>query len=102
MGYLIASLRGTRETHALQVALEGERARRLKPNCEKESERIAALEQAETRLRGTFDSLAGESLRANSEMFLRLARETLRRDQARCRRLRSRNAKQRSRSWSSH
>lgn len=35
----------------------------------------------ERQLRATFDSLAGESLRANSEMFLRLARESLSRDQ---------------------
>jgi DNA recombination protein RmuC len=34
------------------------------------------------RLRASFDSLAGETLRANSELFLRLARESLGRDQA--------------------
>jgi DNA recombination protein RmuC len=80
LGFLVASLRGTREKHALQVALESERIRR-ESDAKKESERIAALEQAEARLRGTFDTLAGESLRANSEMFLRLAREAMSRDQ---------------------
>src|SRR6185437_2704143 len=39
-------------------------------------------EQSETRLRASFDSLAGETLRANSELFLKLAREALGRDQA--------------------
>ncbi|HJS89446.1 MAG TPA: DNA recombination protein RmuC [Steroidobacteraceae bacterium] len=39
-------------------------------------------EQSEARLRASFDSLAGETLRANSELFLRLAREALGRDQA--------------------
>jgi DNA recombination protein RmuC len=36
---------------------------------------------SEARLRASFDSLAGETLRANSELFLRLAREALGRDQ---------------------
>src|SRR5207253_3149838 len=40
------------------------------------------LEESETRLRAAFDSLAGETLRTNSELFLRLAREALGRDQA--------------------
>ena len=40
--------------------------------------RNAELEDA--RLRATFDSVAGESLRANSEIFLQLARESLSRE----------------------
>jgi DNA recombination protein RmuC len=79
VGYLIASLRGGRQNHALQIALESERVRR-EAETKQESERIATLEKAEERLRGAFDTLAGESLRANSEMFLRLARETFSRD----------------------
>jgi DNA recombination protein RmuC len=39
-------------------------------------------QQTDARLRASFDSLAGETLRANSELFLRLARESLGRDQA--------------------
>lgn len=39
-------------------------------------------DKSEARLRASFDSLAGETLRANSELFLRLAREALGRDQA--------------------
>lgn len=38
-------------------------------------------EQDESRLRSAFDSVATESLRANSELFLQLARETLGREQ---------------------
>jgi DNA recombination protein RmuC len=79
LGYLVASLRAGRAQHALQ-ALESERVRR-EAETRQESERIAELEQSEARLRAAFDSLASESLRANSEMFLRLAREALSRDQ---------------------
>jgi DNA recombination protein RmuC len=39
------------------------------------------LAETEERLRTTFDSLAAQSLRNNSEMFLRMARESLGRDQ---------------------
>ena len=39
-------------------------------------------EQDESRLRSAFDSVASESLRANSEIFLQLARESLSREQA--------------------
>jgi len=39
------------------------------------------IAQADARLRAVFDSVAGETLRANSEVFLRMARETLSREQ---------------------
>jgi DNA recombination protein RmuC len=80
LGFLIATVRASGEKQALKIALESERVRR-EAEARSESERIASLEQAEARLRGAFDTLAGESLRANSEMFLRLARETMSRDQ---------------------
>jgi len=80
VGFLIASLRAGREKHSLQIALEGERIRR-ETESKTESERIVLLEQSEARLRAAFDMLAAESLKANSEMFLRLAREALSRDQ---------------------
>ena len=80
LGFLIATVRASGEKQALKISLESERARR-EAEAKSESDRIAALEQAESRLRGAFDTLAGESLRANSEMFLRLARETMSRDQ---------------------
>jgi DNA recombination protein RmuC len=80
LGFLVATVRASGEKQALKIALESERVRR-EAEAKSESERIASLEQAEARLRGAFDTLAGESLRANSEMFLRLARETMSRDQ---------------------
>jgi DNA recombination protein RmuC len=80
LGYVFASLKASRETHALQLQLEGERIRRESDTAQT-NERIALFEQTEARLRAAFDSLAGDSLRANSEMFLRLAKESLGRDQ---------------------
>jgi DNA recombination protein RmuC len=80
LGYFIASWRASRETHALQIQLEGERIRRESETAQT-NERVALLEQTEAKLRAAFDSLASESLRANSEMFLRLAKESLSRDQ---------------------
>ncbi|MEJ0039819.1 MAG: DNA recombination protein RmuC [Gammaproteobacteria bacterium] len=79
LGYLIATLRASGEKQTLRIELEGERVRR-ETEVRSESERVAALEQSEARLRVAFDTLAGESLRANSETFLRLARETMNRD----------------------
>lgn len=38
------------------------------------------LAQSDARMRATFDSVAAESLRANSELFLRMAREALSRE----------------------
>ena len=38
------------------------------------------LAQSDARLRAAFDSVAGETLRANSEVFLRMAREALSRE----------------------
>ena len=38
------------------------------------------LERSDARLRAAFDSVAGETLRANSEVFLRMAREALSRE----------------------
>jgi len=69
VGYVIAHLALSGRVHAVRLELEGERARRV------------AEADSEARLRATFDSLAGESLRANNEMFLNLARETLGREQ---------------------
>ena len=80
LGYVFASLKASRETHGLQLQLEGERIRRESETAQAH-ERIALVEQTEARLRAAFDSLAGDSLRANSEMFLRLAKESLSRDQ---------------------
>lgn len=80
VGYLAAHLRAARRLQQLHVELATTRVR-LEAENRQESERIALLEQSEARLRSAFDSLAGETLRANSEMFLRLAREAFGRDQ---------------------
>jgi DNA recombination protein RmuC len=81
LGFLLGQLRALRRIEALRVELEAARVR-LEAGARQEADRIAYLEQSEARLRASFDSLAGETLRANSELFLRLAREALGRDQA--------------------
>jgi DNA recombination protein RmuC len=64
----------------LRVELESARVR-LESETRQEAERIALLEHSEERLRSTFDSLAGQTLRANSETFLRMSKEVLAHDQ---------------------
>ncbi|HET9108985.1 MAG TPA: DNA recombination protein RmuC [Steroidobacteraceae bacterium] len=81
LGFLLGQLNAMRRIGALRVDLEAARVR-LEAGARQEAERVALLEQSEARLRASFDSLAGETLRANSELFLRLAREALGRDQA--------------------
>ncbi len=54
---------------------------RLESGAAQDSDRVRLLEQSEMRLRAAFDELAGHTLRSNSELFLRLAREALGRDQ---------------------
>jgi DNA recombination protein RmuC len=81
LGYLVAQLRAARQIEAVRIQLEAARVR-LESTARQEADRISLLEQSEARLRASFDSLAGETLRTNSELFLRLARESLGRDQA--------------------
>ena len=81
LGGLLTHIRAARRIEALHVELTAARVR-LESSALQESDRLKLLEQSETRLRASFDSLAGEALRANSELFLQLARETLGRDQA--------------------
>jgi DNA recombination protein RmuC len=79
-GLLIGYLRAGRR--AQQIAIELEAARvRLETSTAHDAERLALLESSETRLRGAFEHLANETLRANSELFLTMAREALGRDQ---------------------
>ena len=79
-GALFTQLRAARRIEALRVELAAAQAR-LEAGVLQEADRVSLLEQSETRLRAAFDSLAGETLRGNSELFLRLAREALGRDQ---------------------
>jgi DNA recombination protein RmuC len=81
LGFLLGQLSGLRRASSLRVELEAARVR-LQAATQQESERLALLEQSENRLRASFDTLAGETLRTNSELFLQLARESLGREQA--------------------
>jgi len=81
LGFLLGQLRAGRRIETLRVDLEAARVG-AEAQARQEAERIAFLEQSEQRLRASFDALAAETLRANSELFLRLARESLGRDQA--------------------
>ncbi|HEX3855097.1 MAG TPA: DNA recombination protein RmuC, partial [Polyangiaceae bacterium] len=80
LGFLVAQLRAAAKIEAVRIELEAARVR-LESTTRQEVDRISLLEQSETRLRAAFDTLAGETLRSNSELFLQVARETLGRDQ---------------------
>jgi len=69
LGYLIAQVRAGRRIEQLRVELEAARIR------------LESETASDGRLRSAFDSLASQTLHANSEMFLRMAREALGRDQ---------------------
>ena len=81
LGGLLTHIRAARRIEELRVELTAARVR-LESGAVADSDRLKILEQSETHLRTAFDSLAGEALRANSELFLQLAREALGRDQA--------------------
>ena len=81
LGFLAAQVRAARRLHALAVELESARVK-LAAQIEAEAGRAALAADSEARLRAVFDSLAGETLRANSELFLTMAREALGREQA--------------------
>jgi DNA recombination protein RmuC len=81
LGALLTQVRAARRIEQLRIQLATVQAR-LEASALQETDRLNLLEQSETRLRAAFDTLAGETLRTNSELFLRLAREALGRDQA--------------------
>jgi DNA recombination protein RmuC len=76
----IGWLLGQRRVHAVELELATARAE-VKSAGDLAREREQALELALQRLRGGFDSLAGEALRGNSEVFLQLARQVLNQQQ---------------------
>ena len=80
LGGLVTHIRAARRIEALHVELTAARVR-LESSVLADADRVQLLEQSETRLRASFDSVAGEALRANSALFLQLARESLGRDQ---------------------
>src|SRR5437660_548374 len=81
LGALVVQLRAAGRIEALRIELAAASVR-LEASALNEADRLKLLEESETRLRAAFNSLAGETLRTNSELFLRLAREALGRDQA--------------------
>jgi DNA recombination protein RmuC len=76
LGWLVAALRAQRAGQRLSVDLEVARTQ-LQSQQALEQERGLMIERAQERLKNAFDSLATESLRSNSELFLKLARENL-------------------------
>jgi DNA recombination protein RmuC len=72
VGWLI----GRRKVHELELELAAARAE-TKSAADLAHERDQALDLALERLRAGFDSVAGEALRGNSEVFLQLARQVL-------------------------
>jgi DNA recombination protein RmuC len=75
-GALIASLRSRRRSEALHVELAVLRSQ-VKTEEQLERERQIAAERTMERLQSTFNDVAGASLKSNSEVFLKLAREHL-------------------------
>jgi DNA recombination protein RmuC len=76
IGALVASALNRRRSERLHVEVAVLKAQ-VKTEAQLESERKESLEQASQRLQSSFESAAGQSLRTNSEMFLKLAREHL-------------------------
>ncbi len=80
LGFLLGQLHALQRGAALREALTLARAE-LEAERRAHSERAATLEQAEQRLRESFESLATQALKNNSELFLAVARESLGREQ---------------------
>jgi DNA recombination protein RmuC len=76
LGALIVMWRSRKRSEALHVELAILKAK-LKTEQQLEQERQQALNLTLERLKASFDSVAGQSLRSNSESFLQLAREHL-------------------------
>lgn len=76
LGALFVAWRARKRSEALHIELAVLRSQ-VKTEEQLERERTVALERAIEQVRGSFDSVAGASLRSNSEMFLKLAREHL-------------------------
>jgi DNA recombination protein RmuC len=81
LGTLVAQLRAAQRIQGLTVELERARAR-LDAQLEQHADRAAFALETERHLSNAFSSLAGDTLRSNSELFLAMAREALGRDQA--------------------
>lgn len=76
LGWLVASLRAAQRERQHGIELESLRAR-LHSQEALDRERAVTLERAQEQLKLAFDELASATLRNNSELFLKLARENL-------------------------
>ena len=75
-GLLTGWLIGRRRVHALELQLAAARAE-SRSQEELATERERSLQLALERLKGGFDTVAGEALRSNNETFLQVARQVL-------------------------
>ncbi len=76
LGGFAAAWRYRKRSEALHIELAVLKSQ-IKTEEQLERERGAALDRAMEQVRASFDSVAGASLRSNSELFLKLAREHL-------------------------
>ena len=76
IGALLATVRARTRSEALHVELAVLKSQ-VKTEEQLEQERQQALKLAVERVTSAFDGIAGQSLRSNSEIFLKLAREHL-------------------------
>jgi DNA recombination protein RmuC len=80
IGYLVGTLRAARRTEALKVELETTRGK-LTSESEQRARTTELLTQAESQVRAAVESASRAALNANSETFLKLAREVFGNDQ---------------------
>ncbi|HET9864048.1 MAG TPA: DNA recombination protein RmuC [Steroidobacteraceae bacterium] len=81
IGYLLATLRAARRAEALRAELADARAR-LASEEQQRARTAELLAQSEAQVRAAIESASRVALDANSESFLKLAREVFSRDQA--------------------
>jgi hypothetical protein len=80
IGYLFGTLRAARRAEALRVELESTRAK-LTSESEQRARTAELLSAAEAQVRAAVESASRAALNANSETFLKLAREVFGNDQ---------------------
>lgn len=76
LGGLIASWLNRKKSESLHVELAVLKSQ-VKAEAQLEHERQESLDRASERIKAAFETVAGQSLRSNSEVFLKLAREHL-------------------------
>ena len=80
IGYLLGTLLASRRAEGLRVELEGARAR-IAGEAEQRARDAEMLRQTEAQMRLAIENASRAALDANSETFLKLAREVFGRDQ---------------------